>query len=404
MNVWTITGKKLLKIIRQPVQTIQNPADKCMADTEKNALMANPQYIQLHLSRLIIIVYALIPIELSNLFIDILTNPHPEYKAIYNTASLLLIVVSIVYIYLCGWYLQGRYTSQKAPWIIYYSFWYIISCIILAFIAADFLERKEINNIFLLYIVMTIIPIFSRTSGTLLFLFNIVATMTLAIIVRLPSFLIQQILVIGITAYVLSQIMSNTTLHNFLLQQSLETMNTTLKRLSITDPLTGLYNRRKADEQLEQLWKERTATNRITLFALDVDRFKDYNDTYGHLAGDECLTGVARILSETIQQFDETEVYRTGGEEFLIIAKQTDDGQSLTLARQIRQRVEQLSIPSDECPDHLVTISVGIASSSLKASREDVAYQRLWGQADAALYRAKTFGRNKIAFGEIITQ
>lgn len=405
MNVWTVTGKELLKTIRQPLQTMRSQSSKHTENAKQGVLLAsNTQYIQLHLSRLIITVYALVPIELSNLLIDILTNPHPGYRAIYNTASLSVIVTAIVYIYLCGWYLQGRYASKKAPWIIYHSFWYIFSCLMLAFIVADYLEREAFNNTFLLYIIITIIPTLSRKSGTLLFLFNILATTMVAVFIRMPLFLIQQILVIGITAYLLSRFMSNTTLRNFLLQQSLETMNKTLKQLSITDPLTGLYNRRKADEQLEHIWNERTKDDRLTIFALDVDHFKEYNDTYGHLAGDECLTGVARILSEAIRQFDGAEAYRTGGEEFLIIAKRLDDEQALAIARQIREQVEQLSIFEGGRLDHQITISIGIASCSPQTPEQEDSYQRLWKQADTALYKAKAFGRNKIAFGELITQ
>lgn len=404
MNIWTITAKELLNTLHQPLKSLKGTATTFANQNQQEDLTQNTQFVRLHISRIIITAYALIPIEISNLIVDMLTNPHQEYKMIYNMASGLLMVVSIVYIYLCGRYLQGRFAHWKTPWKIYRSFWYLVSMFLLLFITADLLERQAFNNVFLLYIIITIIPILSGKHGIFLYLFNIVATTTIAITVGMPQFLIQQLIAIGLAAYVLSRYMSNTVIRNFLLQQRLEKMNQTLKRLSVTDPLTGLYNRRKADEHLEQIWNERNIQDTIALMAFDVDHFKDYNDTYGHLAGDECLVQIAQILSSSIEEIKDAEVYRTGGEEFLIITKRQNEKQVLSLAKQIRRKVERLSLSAAEQPTQPTTISIGIADHTPDESDKEDIYQQLWRRADAALYKAKEAGRNRIAFGDLLTQ
>jgi diguanylate cyclase (GGDEF)-like protein len=167
-----------------------------------------------------------------------------------------------------------------------------------------------------------------------------------------------------------------------------------LARLSRKDELTGLANRRHLETVLESEWRRCVRTRqRLSLVLLDVDHFKDYNDEYGHLAGDRCLQLVAGTLAERCQRAGDL-VARFGGEEFLVVLPGTDRDGASVMAEKLREAVEELAIPhaaSSRAP--YVTISAGVAS--VKPSAE-VTSAVLLAEADAALYVAKRQGRNRV--------
>lgn len=158
-----------------------------------------------------------------------------------------------------------------------------------------------------------------------------------------------------------------------------------------TDPLTQLGNRARFNEDIEQLLERCWRYDEPFVVAVcDVDRFKPYNDTLGHLAGDKALKGVSRALEESLRRSDN--LYRFGGEEFLVVlARQELDGARLAADR-IRHRVASARIAHDGNPPwNVVTISIGVAMHPGRSHRpiEDTIQQ-----ADEALYRAKDGGRN----------
>lgn len=178
------------------------------------------------------------------------------------------------------------------------------------------------------------------------------------------------------------------------LYQKLQIVNQELQKLVIEDGLTKLANRRQFDRVLEHEWNRcRREGIPLCLFLLDIDYFKQYNDHYGHLAGDFCLQQVAQVLQNVIQRGTDL-VARYGGEEFAVILPNTDSNGIVHLAEKIRQEVEALKV------DHLesgvssyVTISIGVASL---IPIEDITPKTLVFQADQALYKAKNNGRNCI--------
>ncbi|WMT75986.1 GGDEF domain-containing protein [Bradyrhizobium sp. Ash2021] len=124
----------------------------------------------------------------------------------------------------------------------------------------------------------------------------------------------------------------------------------------------------------------------------DVDFFKAYNDSKDHLAGDEVLEAVSRALMNTARSGDQ--VYRYGGEEFLILLPEQSLDDGLAAAERYRQAIEELAIPHDSNPtDHVVTISAGVAVLSHSEGKSVGAWLN---EADAALYRAKQLGRNQV--------
>jgi diguanylate cyclase (GGDEF)-like protein len=178
------------------------------------------------------------------------------------------------------------------------------------------------------------------------------------------------------------------------LTRRLDEANRELTRLSSVDGLTGIANRRQFDECLLREWSRgmRGGTP-LSLLMCDVDFFKQYNDLYGHQAGDECLKSVGAILKESARRPADMAA-RYGGEEFAVILPDTETTGALLVAEEIRQGLEALAIPHGNSEIGLVTLSIGAACTVPR--RESGSAEKLLGDADLALYRAKQSGRNRV--------
>ncbi|GAB3245032.1 sensor domain-containing diguanylate cyclase [Chitinimonas naiadis] len=158
-----------------------------------------------------------------------------------------------------------------------------------------------------------------------------------------------------------------------------------LDKLSSLDGLTGIFNRRALDLRLheEYLRAERTHAA-LSYLQIDVDLFKSFNDTFGHLAGDEALQQVATVIKESARGYDF--VARYGGEEFGVILPTTDRAGAIELAERVRQRIVEAN-----WQHRPVTVSIGVATNPPERQAHG-----LLEQADQALYRAKQQGRNRV--------
>jgi diguanylate cyclase (GGDEF)-like protein/PAS domain S-box-containing protein len=171
----------------------------------------------------------------------------------------------------------------------------------------------------------------------------------------------------------------------------------TLAREASTDPLSGLANRRHFDRALETEWR-RAARGRtpLSLVMVDVDRFKAYNDTYGHARGDLCLATIAKVLQETARRAGEV-VARIGGEEFAVLMPRADATAAVELAERVRAAVADRDIAHKlNLPSGVVTISAGVATL-YPAEVPTLTCGHLVDRADKALYAAKHGGRNQVA-------
>ncbi|WP_198806184.1 diguanylate cyclase [Leptolyngbya sp. BL0902] len=164
------------------------------------------------------------------------------------------------------------------------------------------------------------------------------------------------------------------------------------------DSLTQIPNRRRFDEYLAEQWPLMTdQQSPISLILADIDYFKQYNDTYGHLLGDSCLTYVAQALQNSVNRPTDL-VSRYGGEEFAVILPDTDLSGALALANQMQAAVAQLQLPhASSQVSHYITLSLGVVSVVPQAGQ---ASHRLVASTDRQLYRAKQEGRNRIMSGE----
>jgi diguanylate cyclase (GGDEF)-like protein len=168
-----------------------------------------------------------------------------------------------------------------------------------------------------------------------------------------------------------------------------------LENLSLTDGLTGISNRRRFDDGLENEWR-RAMRNQtpLSLILLDIDLFKGYNDHYGHLAGDDCLRQLARVLAGCARRPADL-IARYGGEEFACLLADTDTDGAMRVAIQMRDKLNSLNIPYATSPitDH-VTLSLGVASLIPMIGQSPYDLIR---QTDAFLYAAKRNGRNQVS-------
>ncbi len=159
-----------------------------------------------------------------------------------------------------------------------------------------------------------------------------------------------------------------------------------LEQQAITDPLTGLLNRMRLNDTLDQAIQQNLRTGiPMTLIALDLDHFKSINDEYGHDGGDRVLRGVSDFFKSRIRTTDK--VFRIGGEEFLILLFDTDTEHSLVIAEELRSGLQSLQL----VPDHQLTVSIGIAALQSGEDREE------WmKRCDEKLFQAKSSGRNLV--------
>lgn len=166
-----------------------------------------------------------------------------------------------------------------------------------------------------------------------------------------------------------------------------------LEQLATRDGLTGLANRRCFDDTMRAEWARAMRQHQpLSLLMVDVDNFKAYNDANGHLGGDECLKRIASAVSSEMRTNDL--VARYGGEEFAVILPNQSLKGAAIVAERIRSRVEQLRVPHGRDDNKHVTVSIGAATA---IAAMDVEPSQLVAIADAALYRAKHMGRNRIS-------
>lgn len=170
-----------------------------------------------------------------------------------------------------------------------------------------------------------------------------------------------------------------------------------LRQLANIDGLTRVANRRRFDQYLDEVWSQKAkSSHKLSLILCDIDYFKQYNDTYGHLIGDDCLRQVAEALAMAVN-YPNSLVARYGGEEFAVVLPEIDSTAVVDLAQQLQAAIAELKlehINSKVCPH--VTLSMGVAT--VIPTREE-SPQHLINKADEALYLAKEQGRNRVVIG-----
>ncbi|NEU11516.1 GGDEF domain-containing protein [Methylobacterium sp. BTF04] len=176
-------------------------------------------------------------------------------------------------------------------------------------------------------------------------------------------------------------------------QEAMEQINIELQKIAITDPLTGLRNRRRFDEVLARDLRRAVRQGLpLSLLMLDADCFKGFNDRYGHQRGDEALKLIARSMEAVIGERGDT-ICRIGGEEFAIVLPDTDLIGAEIVATRICEAVAAWGLPHEANPHRILTVSIGVAGIPTTAKADAAG---LVAAADAELYEAKSMGRNTV--------
>jgi diguanylate cyclase (GGDEF)-like protein len=174
----------------------------------------------------------------------------------------------------------------------------------------------------------------------------------------------------------------------------MQELNNKLEVLSTTDPITGISNRRALDEFVGRVWDEcKRIQLPVTIMYMDIDRFKLYNDTYGHLKGDDCLRSFVQCAGRYVKRSMDM-FARCGGEEFVAVLPSTSGESALELAEKIRRAVQDMKIPNPKSEaGPYVTVSIGIAT---RYPYQLESAQKLMELADQMCYNSKIAGRNRI--------
>ncbi|MDF2570530.1 MAG: diguanylate cyclase domain protein [Sporomusa sp.] len=175
---------------------------------------------------------------------------------------------------------------------------------------------------------------------------------------------------------------------------ALEVANKRLNEMAMTDPLTGLSNRRHFFDHLEQeICRANRSQMPISLFILDIDYFKQVNDRYGHQAGDVVLKAIAHILRGRLRRSDMAS--RIGGEEFAVLLSDTDLAETMKVAEQIRNSIKEFLFQTCDGESVKVTCSIGVFSGD---NPDFTKAELLYKYADKALYHAKNSGRDRVVY------
>ena len=209
------------------------------------------------------------------------------------------------------------------------------------------------------------------------------ATIAVLMLLGLGAYMWNELSVISVVQFAMSTLI--TMMFSYAFADRMRSQQHQLLELAIKDPLTGAGNRRALEEKLFDIleFKRRNEHIPAALIIIDLDEFKKVNDQYGHAVGDEILIHFVEIIEQRIRQTDR--IYRFGGEEFVIVADNTDLENATILAEQLREAIDTSQFPAQL---H-ITISLGIAQ--YKTGETSLEWM---GRADKAMYQAKNSGRN----------
>ena len=187
-----------------------------------------------------------------------------------------------------------------------------------------------------------------------------------------------------------------------LIEDELAAANQRLKALAGQDALTGLANRRSFDEALTREFRRAEREDRtLALIQIDVDRFKAFNDLYGHPAGDDCLRRVGEAISKSARRAGDVAA-RVGGEEFAVLLPDANAAVAHAIASRLVQDVLRLAIEHKGADAGFVTISIGVAA--IEHRQSDDTQEALVLEADRALYQAKKNGRNRVVLASHVAE
>lgn len=321
--------------------------------------------------------------------VDTTTNAHPQYAVEYLVCCIFLIIVCVIYFFvtLCFLTKYKHHMELKKKKTVYISFWFAMTAGTLLFCLLDLMERESLVNFIVLLASIAIIPVLDGKEFLAVLAFALSGQTIAIIFLGKSAFLLQQCIIITISAAVIAQLLFHSYVSSKILQRR-------LKLYAETDPLTDLPNRRGLEQWMLKNKSDCIKQScKIAVGIIDIDDFKEYNDDFGHLEGDECLKYVADCISKSFVK-NQGIVSRFGGEEFIVILKDVIEDEAIYIFENIRSFVENNKNDSawNGMPKN-VTISIGVACEQIN---NGINFNQILKRADNALYKAKRKGKNLV--------
>ncbi|MBS7021270.1 MAG: GGDEF domain-containing protein [Firmicutes bacterium] len=366
--------------------------DQFIQVNRKTDVFIEEQIIESNLHRIFLSTFFLCILGVINLLFFWCSKHKDMNQILFCSVSIMMIVTNIVSLQIAKRML-AKPTSKKRKQLF---IWIFYITIILYSISFSYFNTAQLKYlyIFLTYIGFILIPLINIKETFLLFL---IPTTLYTIIILSHQLPIRNFIELGlysVIAMIISQVVYINQKANMKKTNELIILNEALKNQAETDSLTGLYNRyglkRIAHEKIKENCKLR---NSFTVMMIDVDYFKDYNDTYGHPTGDTTLKDISKVLKEASKDCDA--VARFGGEEFVIFSSQMKEEEAIILGQKLLNAIRDKKIKSANTKKNpYVTISIGITTASIQCDSD---IMTLIEQADEELYYAKEHGRNQLS-------
>jgi diguanylate cyclase (GGDEF)-like protein len=257
----------------------------------------------------------------------------------------------------------------------------------------DAYSSGSMASLFAFYLILAAVPIFNLWE-IILFL-NIPNLLTIGVM-ALDLLTIKEaiytILIYEFFAIAMSMAFHQTYFRLLDAEKKLEAARDQLETMSITDPLTGLLNRYGLDHFFCEFKNGKQKIETVTAFAMDIDFFKDYNDAFGHLVGDECLVRIANAINFVFVG-EKAKIARIGGDEFVVLLTNADEKKIKNIMDKLYKSVGELSISAgNQSVSRFLTVSCGIATANLNNLS---CWTDLFAMADQVLYQMKNNGRNQ---------
>ncbi|MEA4853916.1 MAG: GGDEF domain-containing protein [Christensenella sp.] len=347
----------------------------------------------LNMKRIIPIALLLICIEIANMITNAVSGAHAGFKEYYQAGAIFLLAIACIYL-IAVTLLLSKNVDHRGKWPAFYtSFWFFFVFGSMLFATLDVLERITLDNYLYMSAILTIVTLLSMKQILIVIIPNVIIMIVAAVLLDFEPFLIEQIILITIAVIVVSRLVTNIYCKMLIAKQTLERSKVRLEKLSETDALTGLLNRRGLNNRIQSIWAYSVRSRcRVSALMLDLDFFKKYNDQYGHTEGDRCLSEIANCLKLCARRNTDF-VARVGGEEFFVFSYDVKEQEVGSMARRIQEKIRELAAEKEEKGLPSITISIG--GAEMKTTPES-SFGELYRRADEALYEAKRTGRNKI--------
>lgn len=355
--------------------------DKVLYQNKDNNVI--PTLPILNLRRIRIISVLLLLFQFFSLFGDHVK----EYPAI-RTGLLVTTVLSVVVLIVTTIVLKLNWSDEKIC-IYCILYWSFFTLQMTPYFITDVIYSDSPINYALFACALAMVPVFAPKTVLIMYPVFFIYASLMYFLSGADAELYSAAIVFGLGGITLA----------YINQASFHRMYERLKTSSETDALTGLFNKATGEKLMQAVLPLcKRDKNLVTIFFMDIDYFKNYNDTYGHLAGDEVLKQVADNIRGILVRKTDI-VARIGGEEFIMMLVGTTSNDAIRLARRLLSRVESMNIPSGHgaTRDHL-TISIGVVTEDVTNSEcDEKTLFDMINTADQMLYKAKASGRNCVA-------